>query len=200
VFHYQLISIGDTGPFSMMGIVFARMPEWLFGAWLAEWFTNERHLKFRKFHLASFSVLFLFAGILTTLIRTFWGISDIIFGLGFSLLIAACITPSRRRKTGYPNLGKMFSLLYRILVWTGTISFSIYLFHDQLSWLPKPFVRLSPGNELNFILRIFILVISIPVISIIFLYVEAPFLNPPRQEDRLYKLYNRIERVLGLNK
>ncbi len=193
VFHYQLISVASTGPYAPMGFLFARMPEWLFGAWLAEWFVRGGNLNFHRSPLAMMAVLVLFVAILSTLAEPLWIFTDLLFGLGFAFVVAAAIVPSTR--VGTPSFK---SRLYRLLVWTGTISYSLYLFHMQLSWFANPWIRGLSSAPLQFLLRVIVLIISIPIIAMIFRFVEAPFLSAPRPGTRLFKVYSTIGKWIGI--
>ncbi len=194
-FGSQLISVAWTGPYAMMGFVFSRMPEWLFGAWLAEWFVKGANLTAKRVPLVTASAAVLFAAILTTLWQPTWLLTDIVFGLGFALLIAGAIVPSRK-VTAEAKSWRWSP--YRFLVWSGTISYSIYLFHMQLSWFGNPWIRTLNGDALQFVLRIGVLVLSIPIIAFIFRFVEAPFMNAPKPGTRLFKVYIALGRMLGI--
>src|SRR5207302_5990427 len=91
-------------------------------------------------------------------------------------------------------------LPYRFLVWAGTISYSIYLFHDQISWIPNVLIRNVDGQILPFILRTVVLALSIPLIAFIFRFVEAPFLSIPKIGDRIRPLYRRLQKFLGIKR
>ncbi len=192
VFHSQLISVAWTGPYALMGCVFARMPEWLFGAWLAEWFVSGASHRARRLPLAAASGGILLAGILSTLAQPLWLFTDTLFGLGFGFLIATAITSRKRATTRTP------SAAYRGLVWAGTISYSLYLFHMQFSWFANPWIREIPSPTLQFLLRGIVLALSIPIIALIFRFVEAPFLSAPRFGTKLFMIYRRIGRGLGM--
>lgn len=201
VFGYQLISIAWGGPYWMMGFVLARMPEWLFGAWLAEWFASGAHQHTRRISLAALSTLVLFAAILTTFDVRLWALTDIVFGLGFALVIAAAIVPRRSSATERVSVARPFSTRsYKRLVWIGTISYSLYLFHEQLSWISKPWIALIPGSGGPFLVRAVILIFSIPIIALIYRFVEAPFLRPPKVGQKLYALYTKLESLLGIKR
>ncbi len=193
VFHYQLISIAPTGPYAPMGFVLSRMPEWLFGAWLAEWFVAGGNQSFHRISLVIASVVVLFAAILSTLAEPMWVFTDLLFGLGFAFVIAAAIVPMRHGASSSPK-----HILYRALVWTGTISYSIYLFHMQLSWFANPWIRELSSEPLQFLLRVGVLLISIPFIALIFRFVEAPFLSAPRPDEKLFRIYSVLSRFIGI--
>lgn len=200
VFHHQLISISWTGPYAMMGFVLARMPEWLFGAWLAEWYVRGGHTKSRRVPLALASMVVLFSAILSSLDERLWSLTDILFGLGFAFAIAAAIVPRKSlpasARTTHHSL--LVTQGYKRLVWIGTISYSLYLFHAQLSWFANPWIKTLPGTMLPFGLRTIVLILSIPVIAIIYRFVEAPFLKAPRPGERFHALYTRLEGLLGV--
>jgi peptidoglycan/LPS O-acetylase OafA/YrhL len=190
VFGYQLISVSWTGPYAPMGFLFARMPEWLFGAWLAEWFASGAHIKASRWTMSGAAVISLFGAIVSSLYVSLWSLTDILFGLGFAFVIAAAIIPRRSEKP--------VTRTYRWLVWSGTISYSIYLFHLQLSWFGNAWIREIHGDVLPFILRTLVLAISIPVIAFIFRMVERSFMSAPKPGSRFYGLYNWLERLLGI--
>ena len=83
-------------------------------------------------------------------------------------------------------------------MWLGTISYTIYLFHDQLSWFFKPLVRRVPGAEVELILRFVVFGVTIPIMAAIFRLVERPFLKPPAAGSRLAPIYARLSRAIGL--
>jgi peptidoglycan/LPS O-acetylase OafA/YrhL len=193
VFHYQLISVASTGPYAPMGFLFARMPEWLFGAWLAEWFVSGANRNYRRWPLAIVAVGVLFIAILSTLAEPMWVFTDLLFGLGFAFVVAAAIVPGKETETQ-----SLKNRLYHLLIWTGTISYSVYLFHMQLSWFANPWIRELSSAPLQFLLRVIVLIFSIPVIAVIFRFVEAPFLSAPRPGTRLFKIYYGIGRWIGI--
>jgi len=204
VFHSQLISVSWTGPYAMMGCIFARMPEWLFGAWLAEWFVKShaempalREKNWRRLPLAAAGVAVLFAAILSTLWQTLWVFTDSLFGLGFAFIIAAAIVPQRKPIPAKISVAKQ-NRFYRWLIWMGTISYSVYLFHMQLSWFANPWIRELSSPGLQFALRTGVLLLSIPIIAFIFRFVEAPFLSAPRPGKILFTIYKNLERALGI--
>ncbi len=194
-FGSQLISVAWTGPYAMMGFVFARMPEWLFGAWLAEWFVTGANKNWKRFPLAMGAAITLFAAILSTLVQPLWVLTDPLFGLGFAFMIAAAIVPKPARVV---NSKSSYSKFYRWLVWMGTISYSVYLFHMQFSWFANPWIREVQSPVLQFALRTVVLAISIPIIAFIFRLVEAPFLSAPQAGTKLFMLYQRLGRLLGI--
>ena len=197
VFHSNLISISSTGPYAMMGFLFARMPEWLFGVFVAEWFVRGKQLAMSRWPLVAASAIVLFSAILSSLSSNLWSLTDILFGLGFAFAIAASITPGRA-SSSIPIARNYMRRPYKTLVWVGTISYSLYLFHMQLSWFANSWIRGLPGAGVPFILRTIILVCSIPVIAVIYRFVEAPFLKPPKQGDRYFALYARIRKFIGI--
>lgn len=192
VFHSQLISVAWTGPYAMMGCIFARMPEWLFGAWLAEWFVSGASHRAARLPLAVVSVGILLLTIASTLIQALWLFTDALFGLGFAFMIAAAIASPQKEIVRSP------SRVYRWFVWIGTISYSLYLFHMQFSWFANPWIRDIASPTLQFILRIAVLAISIPIVAFIFRFVEAPFLSAPRNGTKLFIIYRRMGRALGI--
>jgi peptidoglycan/LPS O-acetylase OafA/YrhL len=212
LFHSNLISIASTGPYAMMGFVLARMPEWLFGVWIAEWFVagrvigHERHRLAGRIPLGVSAIAMLFLSILSSLSESLWVFTDILFGIGFAFLIAAAIIPRSRRSVlpARPLFSRpLFSKPYRWLVWTGTISYSLYLFHMQLSWFANPWIREirigdDAGNMLSFLLRFSVLLLSIPIIALIYHFVEQPFLKAPKPGERYFAIYARIRRLIGI--
>ncbi|HET6402331.1 MAG TPA: acyltransferase [Candidatus Kapabacteria bacterium] len=204
VFHSQLISVAWTGPYAMMGCIFARMPEWLFGAWLAEWFVRSRAASpalrdknWKRLPLASAGVVVLFTAILSTLAQSLWVFTDSLFGVGFAFVIASAIVPGRKAFAINPPKSEE-NRFYRLLIWMGTISYSLYLFHKQFSWFANPWIREISSPTLQFALRIVVFLISIPIIALIFRLVEAPFLSAPRPGKKLFALYQRIGHALGI--
>ena len=197
VFHSQLISVAWTGPYAMMGCILARMPEWLFGAWLAEWFVGGRNRNWNRLPLASAAVVVLFTAILSTLEQSLWVFTDSLFGLGFAFVIAAAIVPGRKLFAVNPPKSEE-NRFYRLLIWMGMISYSLYLFHMQFSWFANPWIREISSPALQFVLRTAVLIISIPIIALIFRLVEAPFLSAPRPGKKLFALYQRIGHALGI--
>ncbi len=192
-FHYQLISVASTGPYAPMGFLFARMPEWLFGAWLAEWFVTGGNRNVRRLPLALGAVVALFVAILSTLAEPLWVFTDLLFGLGFAFVVAAAIVPSARAaEIAVKNS------FYRLIIWIGTISYSLYLFHMQLSWFANPWIRGLSSAPLQFLLRVIVLCFSIPIIAVIFRFVEAPFLSAPRPGTRLSNVYSTLGRLIGI--
>ena len=193
IFHYQLISVASTGPYAPMGFLFARMPEWLFGAWLAEWFAMGGSRNFRRWSLGIVAASVLFVAILSTLAEPLWIFTDMLFGLGFAFVIAAAIIPGRQAV-----ISSLKHRLYKLLIWTGTISYSLYLFHMQLSWFANPWIRGLSSEPLQFLMIAIVLIISIPIIAVIFRFVEAPFLSAPRLGTRLFNVYSTLGRLIGI--
>jgi hypothetical protein len=68
----------------------------------------------------------------------------------------------------------------------------------QLSWFANPWIRELSSAPLQFLLRVIVLIFSIPVIAVIFRFVEAPFLSAPRPGTRLFKIYYGIGRWIGI--
>ena len=202
IFHYNLISISTTGPYTMMGFLFARMPEWLFGVWVAEWFASGKSFAVnfslfgsRRLPLVAVSVMVLFSAIFSSLSELLWPLTDILFGLGFAFAVGASVIPAIE--------GVSAARFYRFspyhsLVWVGTISYSIYLFHMQLSWFANPWIHGFHGGAVPFFLRIIVLACSIPIIAVIYRLVEAPFLKLPKPGDRYFTLYTRIRKFIGI--
>ena len=128
-FDNGLISIATQGPYTLMGNVLARMPEWLFGALVAELLLSKKNV---MSSLASISsvVIVIAAAILTTLHKELWVASDILFGLGFALLV---FFVAYREYSSTKEVSRSF--LFRWFVKIGVISYSLYLFHLQLSWI-----------------------------------------------------------------
>src|SRR5262249_8518475 len=85
VWGYGLISISTVGPYTLMGCVLARMPEWLFGALAAELFARkyeggEAKIFSTPKNMFSSVGIFLFASaILTTIAPSFYLLTDILF-------------------------------------------------------------------------------------------------------------------------
>ena len=75
-----LISIASQGPYTLMGSVFARMPEWLFGALVAELLLSRKNVMSSAASL-SLIVFVITVAILTTLHTEFWIATDILFDL-----------------------------------------------------------------------------------------------------------------------
>jgi peptidoglycan/LPS O-acetylase OafA/YrhL len=196
-FGYQLISVAWTGPYAPMGSVIARMPEWLFGAWLAEWFVAGRNTAAKRIPLSGMAAILLFTAILSTLSQPLWVLTDSLFGLGFAFLIAAAIVPAKKTSTN-KFYGALTNSFYRSLIWTGTISYSLYLFHMPLSWFANPFIRGIASQPLQFALRTGVLIVSIPIIALIFRFVEAPFLSTPKTGTKLYPVYMLIGKWIGI--
>jgi peptidoglycan/LPS O-acetylase OafA/YrhL len=189
---YGLISVSTTGPYTLMGCLLARMPEWLFGVWLAEWYVGDRKRTYRRGSLLAGSGVLLGVAIASSLSETYWGLTDILFGLGFVTMVAGAIT--QPTSEAIPARSKP----YRSLVWIGTISYSLYLFHMQISWLLRSEIESLHGELIPFLLRIAVLIASIPVIALLYRHVEAPFLRFPKPGERYYSLYLRLRKRLGI--
>jgi len=199
--HGGLISISYEGPFVSMGILPARMAEWLAGAFLAEIFAKhfaakkDEHIFSNKRPLFIFaSVFFFLSAILTTLSQPAWIITDPLFGLAFAFLIAAVILP----KLGTDN-GKPPKFISRTFIQLGLISYSFYLIHSQFGWIVTIFVPAVEGYVMGFILRIIFLLISIIPTYYFFRWFEKPFLYAPKPESKLFPLYQGLGKLLGLN-
>jgi peptidoglycan/LPS O-acetylase OafA/YrhL len=191
-----LVSISAHGTIVGMGSVLGRMPEWLFGALLAEvYFRREElwdKLVTKHFPLLSFGVAFFALAILSTLDERGWSLTDPLFGIAFAFFVAATILPREAEHR------QRHSWAHRWLIGVGVFSYSLYLFHLQLSWLISPIIDKIPGLLLPFLARILWLMVSIRIIRGIFVIVEKPFLRAPREGERFYELFQKIERGLGI--
>ena len=185
-----LISIATFGPFTAMGSVLARMPEWLMGAYLAHLFVAGKLKAFTVPNMVvGFAALFA-VGVVSTFSRVTWVMTDLIFGLAFSALTVAFMN----REQVFANGGR----LVRQLVWVGTISYSLYLFHLQLFWLIAPFVDPIQSLEARTILRLLWLGVTIAICAQLFKFVEKPFLRLPKAGMRLHAALQLLERSLGI--
>lgn len=183
-----LISVASTGPYTAMGSVLARMPEWLMGAYVAHLFVTGKLQRFATGKaLGSFIALFAI-GILTTFSRTAWIMTDLIFGLAFASLTIAFMD-----RESYFRGGKM-----RRLVWVGTISYSFYLFHLQIFWLIAPFVDSVTSLEAHTVLRLLWLVITVLLCAQLFKFVEKPFLRLPKAGMRFHTVFTILQKSLGI--
>jgi peptidoglycan/LPS O-acetylase OafA/YrhL len=188
----NLISVSASGPFTAMGSVFARMPEWLAGAWLAELYVSGAVRKVRRPQLVLLSAILFGVSIMVTLYDPLWILVDGLFGLSFASLVAAAVHS--------PAQATVRSGLYGRLVWLGTISYTVYLFHMQLSWPLTNLLSSVPGYGFPFVLRLALLGVSIPILGVIYRFVEAPFLRAPRSGEPFYATYSRIEAFLGIKR
>jgi len=192
-FHYGLISIAYEGPYVAMGSLIARMPEWLFGAYLAEVFVLRKSVIDPKYFSIGFFVLFALA-ILSTLSINFWTLTDPLFGLAFTMLIAVFIF----RKQGAIN-GESSSVLMKKLASLGIVSYTFYLLHLQLSWIAAPVIDHLPGLLLPFLARLVWLSVVIGIVFKLFPFLEKPFLFTPKDEKaQFFKLYQRLSRLFGI--
>ncbi len=193
VFGYGLITIGETPPFALMGSVLARAPEWLFGVWLAEYYvTSATTIAPSTKRLLDLGFVAFFAtAILSALRPEFWVLTDPLFGLGFTMLIAARVLGRQKQRTSEGRL-------YRFFVWMGVVSYSFYLFHLPISWIGNAFISRVPGIWIPFALRTGCLLLTIPIIGILFNLVERPFLSAPKPSSALFRPYQSIRKLLGL--
>ncbi len=196
----NLISIAQVGPFVSMGILPARMLEWLLGAFVAEYFAKYHAekgtgLRFanKRLPLLLASVLLFGAAIETTLSKAAWIITDGLFGLAFALLLAA-VTLS---KIG-DHQEKDSSQFAKIFIKLGIMSYSFYLIHSQFGWLVSLFVPSAPGDVAAFFIRVGCMLISLIPIYFFFKYFEKPFLSVPKPESKLYPIYSKIGSLLGV--
>jgi peptidoglycan/LPS O-acetylase OafA/YrhL len=185
-FDNGLISIATQGPYVLIGSVLARMPEWLFGALVAELLLSRKNVVSSFTSMASIVVV-IAAAILTTLHQELWVATDILFGLGFALLVffVAFREYSRAKEVSR-------SFLFRWFVKIGVISYSLYLFHQQLSWILETQLAIEPGNVAYMLIRFGWLLLSLILIIFLYKFIEKPFLKPPKPESRLYSLYAKI--------
>lgn len=181
-----LISIASTGPFTLMGNVFARMPEWLFGALVAELLLTKKNVMSSALSVLSV-VLVLALAIATTLDQELWVATDILFGLGFALLV---FFVAFREYSSTKEVNRSF--LFRWFVKIGVISYSLYLFHLQLSWIIETQLGVEPGNATYMLIRFGWLMLSIIPIHYLYKFMEKPFLKPPKPESKLYPIYKTL--------
>ena len=191
-----LISISDHGTIVGMGSVLGRMPEWLFGALLAELYFRREELWDRliakRYILLSLGIALFALAILSTMYERGWSLTDPLFGTAFAFFVAATILPKKAEQR------HRHSWAYRWLIGVGVFSYSLYLFHLQLSWLISPIVDKIPGLLLPFLARILWLMVSIRIIRGIFVIVEKPFLRAPREGERFYGILQKIQHSLGI--
>lgn len=192
VFGYGLISIASTGPYVAMGTLIARMPEWLIGAWIAELYVSGALSRISKRVVGFASAITLAIAVSTTLIVEAWSLTDPLFGLAFGMLVVVGIQMSEQ-KQATPQ-----GVVYRRLVWIGTISYSLYLFHLQFFWLIAPFIDKLPSPEIKFLLRVMWLGLTIGVIAILFRYFERPFLRLAKPGERYYSVLRMLRKSLGI--
>jgi peptidoglycan/LPS O-acetylase OafA/YrhL len=184
-----LISIATQGPYTLMGNVLARMPEWLFGALVAELLlTKKKELQSSLSVLSIILVITL--AILTTLYKELWVATDILFGLGFALLT---FFVSYKEYSSTKEVSRSF--LFRWFVKIGVISYSLYLFHLQLSWIVETQLGLEPGNVAYMLIRFGWLLLSLLPIVFLYKFIEKPFLKAPSVESKLYRLYARMSGI-----
>lgn len=188
-FDNGLISIASHGPYTLMGNVLARMPEWLFGALVAELLLTKKNMMGSLTSMLLI-VLVIAAAILTTLHQELWVATDILFGLGFALLVFFIAFKEY-------SLAKEVSrsFLFRWFVKIGVISYSLYLFHLQLSWVLETQLAIEPGNVSYMLIRFGWLLLSLLPIIFLYRFIEKPFLKPPKPESKLYALYIKLSGV-----
>jgi peptidoglycan/LPS O-acetylase OafA/YrhL len=189
---FNLISVAEAGPYSAMGSVLARMPEWLAGAWIAELYVSGALKRISRSVLVSTSVLLFAASIAATLSEALWVLVDPLFGMSFAALVGAAVHS--------PEKARMPAGFYRRIVWLGTVSYTVYLFHMQLSWPVTAAISKIPGFALPFSLRLLVLLVSIPILGLIYRFVEAPFLRAPRSDESFFRLYTAIQSRLGIKR
>jgi peptidoglycan/LPS O-acetylase OafA/YrhL len=191
---YGLISVSEHGPYVLMGCVFARMPEWLFGAWLAEkyvaWRSTERAQPMRVGLIALFALIAFFVSILSTLSRNMWVVTDPLFGVAFTLVVAAAVFHK-------PGTTREPSVIFRFFAWLGVVSYTLYLFHLQFSWLVAPVIAKIPGVWVPFVARLVWLGLTIVVVRWLFILVEKPFLRNPKRGEKYFGLYSALRRIFG---
>jgi peptidoglycan/LPS O-acetylase OafA/YrhL len=193
VWGYGLLSIAAEGPFTLMGCVLARMPEWLLGAFAAELFArgyeggSQRAFSVQKNTFNLVAVLFFAAAVLSTLEPSLWVLTDILFGLSFASLVMRVIAPDLIAKKE-----RQHRAVFKWLVWVGLVSYSLYLFHLPLAWILESFLRPEPGNVLFTFIRFGWLLLSLVPIYLLFRLVERPFLKPPAVGERWSRLYLRL--------
>jgi peptidoglycan/LPS O-acetylase OafA/YrhL len=165
---------------------------------LVEFFENKVFSFFKKFARVRspfilLCIVFFAAAISTTLSKTLWIVTDPLFGISFTFLIAAIILPKLGASDGEPP--QLFS---RMFIKLGMISYSFYLIHSQFGWLITAFVPSQMGAIMPFIIRIGFLLISLIPIYIFFKWFESPFLYKPKPESKLYPVYNKVEKLFGV--
>ncbi|MEI8135324.1 MAG: acyltransferase [bacterium] len=181
-----LISVAATGPYVPMGILPARMAEWLVGAYLAEVFAryysaNKANHPFKEKRTLLFigSIIAFAIAIGTTFSQLTWAMTDPLFGLSFALLIAAVILPSIGviRHASQRKLAKPFIQL-------GIVSYSFYLIHSQFGWIVAHFFP-SQENAFGFlIIRLFFMLVSLVPIYYFYKFFEKPFLFPKARQTK----------------
>jgi peptidoglycan/LPS O-acetylase OafA/YrhL len=194
-----LISIAATGPFVSMGILPARMAEWLMGAFVAEVFAknfvlkiNQRNFSTKRPLFVLLSVLSFFGAIVTTLFQPAWIITDPLFGFAFAFLIAAVILPKLGSSSGdEPNR------ISWAFITLGLISYSFYLIHSQFGWIVAKFVPSVENSPSAFFIRLVFLVVSLVPIYFFFKWLEKPFFFPPKEGSKLYPVYQKLGKLLG---
>lgn len=185
-----LISVAATGPYTAMGSVLARMPEWLLGAGVAHLFVTGKLKEISSSKaIGGFALLFA-AGILSTFSRALWIVTDPLFGLAFSMLAIAFI----RREHSFASSTGLAQKLVRV----GVISYSLYLFHLQLFWLIAPFVDPIPSLEARTLLRLLWLGVCVILCAQLFKFVEKPFLRLPNAGMRFHSAFRFLSRSLGI--
>lgn len=185
-FDNGLISIATQGPYTLMGNVLARMPEWLFGALVAELLLSKKNVMSSFTSIVSI-VLVIASAILTTLHQELWVATDILFGLGFALLV---FFVTRREYSLTKEVNRSF--LFRWFVKIGVISYSLYLFHLQLSWVLETQLAIEPGNAAYMLIRFGWLLLSLLPIVFLYQFIEKPFLRPSTRGSKLFPIYQKL--------
>jgi peptidoglycan/LPS O-acetylase OafA/YrhL len=182
-FDNGLISIAAQGPFTLMGNALARMPEWLFGALVAE-LLLKKDSSHRSSYISVGSIVLLVLAVMSTLQPSLWIATDILFGLAFALIV---LFVSSREYTSLKEAPR--TMIFRFFLKLGVISYSLYLFHQQLSWLIETQLAIEPGNIAFMLIRLGWLLLSLLPIYLLYKLIEKPFLKPPEETSKLYPLY-----------
>jgi peptidoglycan/LPS O-acetylase OafA/YrhL len=185
VYGYGLISISATGPFVAMGSIFARMPEWLIGAWIAELYSRGLLERLQARWIWPAVVVAATLAVASTLVQPLFVATDPLFGLTFGLVVIGAITARRAFRA-------------RVLVQLGVVSYTFYLFHLQLFWLIAPIVDGFSDPVFKFALRVAWMLATLWVVRKLFVVLEKPFLSLPKATDRLYPLRRILEQIFGI--
>ncbi len=187
---YGLISISAQGPYVLMGLLPARMAEWVFGAALADLFArkkanNEETVVTKSsFYIASI-VLFLIA-IASTFESSLWLTTDLLFGGSFVSLLAGATLHQKAE-----NTNRM--LISRFFVWVGIMSYSFYLFHLQWLWIVETQIKTEEGNIGIMAIRIGWILVGLLPVWLLYRFIEKPFMGPPKEGTRFYRFYVKLK-------